>query len=295
MTRFAVRAEVRYDYATPLVSGRTLLRLLPANVIGRQTCLSARLEADPAPCERAEWRDFFGNAVTGMAFRTAAQGTVFRVEAEVERHPTVPAADLSPPLALLPPEIALQADLGPAAPHHFLGPSPRVRADPSLAAFARATVSPPMSALAVLRALGARLHAEMRFDPAATTVETDPVDALAARHGVCQDFSHILIGALRAVGVPAGYVSGYLRTDPPPDGVRLTGADAMHAWVRAWCGPALGWVDYDPTNDCLAGDGHLIVAVGRDYGDAAPVRGVLRSAGAQASLHRVDVVPIVPA
>ncbi|MBK5925850.1 transglutaminase family protein, partial [Rhodobaculum claviforme] len=223
--RYAVTAEFRYDYAAPVVSGRTLLRLAPAGQGSAQRCLVARLDADPPPAERTERRDFFGNAVTGMAFRTAGRSAVFRLSAQVERRAPAPLADLSPPLARLGAEVASVAALGPLAPHHFLGPSPRVRDDPAFARFAHETLAREVSVLAGLRALGARLHAEMRFDPAATTVETDPAHALAARHGVCQDFSHVLIGALRAVGVPAGYVSGYLRTDPPPGGVRLTGAD----------------------------------------------------------------------
>ncbi len=294
--RYALRAEIRYDYGAPSVSGRTALRLVPADLPGLQRCTWSRLTADPAPAEVTERADFFGNTVTEMAFRTASQATVFRLGAEVERLGAAPSLDLSPPLQGLAGQIAAQTGLGPQAPHHFLGPSPRVRADPGFAAFARETVGDAAgggdTVLVAMRTLGARLHAEMRFDVHATTVETDPAEALAARHGVCQDFSHVLIGALRALGVPAGYVSGYLRTDPPPGSPRLTGADAMHAWVMAWCGPQAGWVEYDPTNDTLAGPDHLRVAVGRDYDDAAPVRGVLRSAGAQASLQRVDVVPL---
>ena len=290
--RYAVTAEIRYDYGAPSLSGRTALRLRPADLPGLQHCRQARLTATPAAAEVTERRDFFGNMVTEMAFRTASEVTLFRLTAEVERLGSPPALDLSPPLGHLPHQIAAQTSLGPEAPHHFTGPSPRLRPDPAFAAFARDTVAPDATALGAMRALGARLHAEMRFDAGATTVETDPVEALAARHGVCQDFSHVLVGALRALGVPAGYVSGYLRTDPPPGQPRLTGADAMHAWVRAWCGPQAGWVEYDPTNDTLAGPDHLRVAVGRDYDDAAPVRGVLRSAGGQASLQRVDVIAL---
>jgi transglutaminase-like putative cysteine protease len=103
--------------------------------------------------------------------------------------------------------------------------------------------------------------------------------------------SHIMIGVLRSLGIPAGYVSGFLRTSPPPGRPRLEGADAMHAWVRAWCGPQAGWLDYDPTNDCVAGPNHIEVAQGRDYADVSPVKGMLRVAGAQTSRQSVDVIP----
>jgi transglutaminase-like putative cysteine protease len=141
--------------------------------------------------------------------------------------------------------------------------------------------------------LGEALHEELRFDADATTVDTPVEEAFTARHGVCQDFAHIMIGCLREVGIPAAYVSGFLRTEPPPGCERLEGADAMHAWVRAWCGPTLGWVEYDPTNGVTVANDHIVVAHGRDYSDVAPVRGVLRTAGAQQSAQYVDVIPLI--
>ena len=289
---YDVAAEISYAYDAPAVSGRTLLRLMPASLPGEQRLIAGRLTAEPVPAEREESRDFFGNTVTAFAFRSASHEKVFRLQARVERLAEAPRLDLSPPLARLAEEIAEVASLAPDAPHHFLPPSPRLHPHPAFAAFARETMAPAMTALAAVQAIGARLHAEMRFDAEATTVETDPAEAFAARHGVCQDFSHILIGCLRTLGIPAGYVSGYLRTLPPPGAERLAGADAMHAWVRAWCGVEGGWVEYDPTNDLMVGTDHLRVAVGRDYDDAAPLHGVHRSAGAQQSLQRVDVVPL---
>jgi transglutaminase-like putative cysteine protease len=109
---------------------------------------------------------------------------------------------------------------------------------------------------------------------------------------VCQDFSHVLIMALRSLGIPAGYVSGFLRTIPPPGKERLEGADAMHAWVRVWCGEADGYIELDPTNDIPAGSDHIVVGYGRDYADVAPVIGVLKSYGNQKITQAVDVVPV---
>jgi transglutaminase-like putative cysteine protease len=132
----------------------------------------------------------------------------------------------------------------------------------------------------------------MAFDNAATDVDTAPDRAFAQGRGVCQDFAQIMIAALRALGIPGAYVSGYLRTDPPPGRPRLTGADAMHAWVQAWTGLDSGWIDYDPTNGCFAGDGHIRIGFGRDYGDVAPVAGMLRLGGGQTGGHSVDLVEI---
>ena len=132
----------------------------------------------------------------------------------------------------------------------------------------------------------------MKFDPKATTVDTPATEAFAKRHGVCQDFSHIMIACLRGIGIPAGYVSGFLRTLPPPGKPRLEGADAMHAWVRAWCGPEAGWIEFDPTNDKLAGEDHIVVAYGRDYSDVSPIKGTMRISGGQKSKQAVDVIPL---
>ena len=118
------------------------------------------------------------------------------------------------------------------------------------------------------------------------------IHAFTDGRGVCQDFSHIMIGALRSLSIPAGYVSGLIRTIPPKGRPRLEGADAMHAWVMAWCGAEAGWVELDPTNDVLAGQDHILVARGRDYADVAPVKGIMRIAGAQRGGHSVDVIPL---
>jgi transglutaminase-like putative cysteine protease len=289
---YDITATITYRYDAPAVAGRTLLRLMPRTIEGVQRLIAGRIEAQPAPAERLERDDFFGNRVTELTFRGAADTARFHLVARVERTGTVPELDLSPPLSRLAEELALPATLGPEAPHHFLGPSPRIAPDPAIAAFAQEAAPAGAGTLATLTAVGAAINRTMRFDPRATTVDTDPAAAFAARRGVCQDFSHVLIAALRSLGVPAAYVSGYLRTIPPPGQPRLAGADAMHAWVRAWCGIEIGWVDYDPTNDCLVAGDHVVVAVGRDYDDIAPVRGVLRTAGGQISAQEVDVVPV---
>ncbi|MFN6976951.1 MAG: transglutaminase domain-containing protein, partial [Gemmobacter sp.] len=258
-----------------------------------QRLVAGRIEAQPAPAERVDRDDFFGNRVTELTFRTAADTARFRLVARVERTGAAPELDLSPSLARLAEELDAPSTLGPDAPHHFLGPSARIAPDPAIAAYAQDHAPPGATTLATLTALGGALYRDLRFDASATTVSTDASEAFAARHGVCQDFSHIMIVALRSLGIPAGYVSGYLRTIPPKGGPRLQGADAMHAWVRAWCGVETGWIDFDPTNDCLVAADHIVVGVGRDYDDVPPVRGVLRTAGGQISAQEVDVVPLV--
>jgi transglutaminase-like putative cysteine protease len=136
-----------------------------------------------------------------------------------------------------------------------------------------------------------RLFLEFDFDPVATDVAT-PVEAVwKERRGVCQDFAHVALACLRSLGLPARYVSGYLRTIPPPGQARMQGADASHAWFSVFC-PVNGWVDFDPTNNLLPGDGHVTVAVGRDYSDVSPLCGILTGGGEHTVSVAVDVIPV---
>ena len=289
---YDIGLTIAYDYDRPAVAGRHLLRLLPADIPGAQRRITALLAIRPEPAERRPLVDFFGNSALEVAFRAEHDEILFRVTARVERLPEAPALDISPTLAGLAAEVAGYRGLDPAAPHHFLGPSPRVAPSPETTAYARDQIPPGATALEAVRAIGAALHRDMRFDPDATTVDTPPAEAFARRHGVCQDFAQVMVACLRGVGIPAAYVSGFIRTFPPPGQPRLEGADAMHAWVRAWCGWEAGWIEYDPTNALLAGVDHILVARGRDYGDVAPVKGILRIAGDQTTEHAVDVVPV---
>jgi len=289
---YDIGMTIAYDYARPAVAGRHLLRMLPAALPGSQRCLSAALTVAPEPAERREMIDFFGNRGVEIAFRQVHDEILFRVTARVERLAVAASLDISPDLAGLAREIAASRSLDPAAPHHFLGASPRTAPRREMTAYARKQLGRRQTALEAVRAIGLALHRDLRFDPDATTVDTPPAEAFKRRHGVCQDFAHIMIACLRGVGIPAGYVSGFLRTIPPPGRPRLEGADAMHAWVRAWCGREAGWVEFDPTNAVDVGTDHIVVARGRDYDDVAPVKGVLRIAGAQNSEQAVDVVAV---
>ncbi|MFT3689957.1 transglutaminase family protein [Paenirhodobacter sp.] len=293
---YDIRLVIDYSYAAPSDHTRNLLRLLPFDIEGRQRVIVRHLNVDPAPDERRDMLDFFGNATTAVAWHAPIDSVSLQLAARVElRAPGPQGLDLSPPLEHLPAEIAAQQSLAPGAPHHFLGASPRVMPLPEITAFARDTLTPGMTALQAVEAIGRRLHREMEFDAEATTVDTSPAEAFVKRRGVCQDFTQIMIAALRGIGIPAGYVSGFLRTFPPPGQPRLEGADAMHAWVRAWVGRDIGWVEFDPTNDQQAGLDYVVVAYGRDYSDVAPVRGVMRSAGGHDSRQAVDVIPLDPA
>lgn len=290
--RYDIRLEIGYEYGSPSDHARTMVRLLPSDLPGSQIVTRRLLEVDPLPSEQRESTDFFGNAMTSIAFHQPIDRIELTLIAQAERLPAPSNLDLSPNLNGLAHEISQQRSLRAKSPHHYLGASTRIAEDPDIAAFAREQAAPGMTAMQIVEAIGRALHEEMAFDPGATDVKTPPSVAFANRHGVCQDFSHVMIGCLRALGIPAGYVSGFLRTIPPPGQQRLEGADAMHAWVSAWCGVETGWTEYDPTNACSVGQDHIVVAYGRDYADVAPVKGVLRTSGDQHSHQRVNVVPL---
>jgi transglutaminase-like putative cysteine protease len=162
---------------------------------------------------------------------------------------------------------------------------------PALADWARASAQAHAGVLELALDLMHRVHEEFEYLPQSTSVTTGALEALALRHGVCQDFAHVLIGACRSLGLAARYVSGYLLTRPPPGRPRLVGADASHAWAAVWC-PPHGWIALDPTNDVLVGQDHVTLAWGRDYADVAPLRGVIRGGAGNAPRVGVTVEPI---
>ena len=290
--RYDISLTIDYSYERPSDHARCLLHLLPLNIPGLQQVSASLLTIDPVPLQRWDGFDFFGNMATWVVFPDTLSGYRMTLKTQVNRLPPPAQMDLSASLGSLFRDISAVNSLAPDVPHHFMGPSSRVSLDAAMTTFAQEVTSPEMSVLTVVQTVGKALHDHMEFDDSATDVETSPADAFVARRGVCQDFTHIMIACLRGIGVPAGYVSGFLRTVPPPGQKRLEGADAMHAWVRAWCGAEMGWVEYDPTNAIMAGDGHVTIAYGRDYSDISPVRGILRSSGSHDTEHFVDVIPV---
>lgn len=287
--KFDIRLTIAHNYEAPAANSRHVARVLPRRLEGRQNLTTHLLEIFPEPESRKDGRDFFGNTTTACAHREPHSEMSIRLTCHVDMQPARPWLDLSPEVARLRSICARLTDLGPASPLHFLGPSPRLPPKDAIRDFAFNLFVPTASTTENVIRIGKALYDEMTFDAAATTVDTDVVEAFRLRRGVCQDFTHIMILALQSLGIPAGYVSGYLRTFPPPGGVKLEGVDAMHAWVRAWCGPDQGWIEYDPTNATLVGTDHIVAGYGRDYTDVSPLRGYLRSSGGQTNRQEVDV------
>jgi len=287
--RYRLALSIRYRFDRPTGAARQVLRICPADLPGVQTVESCTVSVRPEPEERRAFTDFFGMRALDLVLPAGLTDLDFTMIAEVTRADPGQVFDLSGPLAGLRADLAAHTGLDAQSPHHFLAPSPRIPLVPDIARFAAAATAGAPTTRAAVEALGGALHRAMRFDAAATEVDTPIATAFAGRHGVCQDFSQIMVAGLRSLGIPAAYVSGFLRTLPPPGRPRLQGADAMHAWVRAWTGARGGWVDYDPTNACFAGVDHVTIGNGRDYSDTAPVTGMLRTDGAQRGSHSVDM------
>jgi len=286
---YSIRLTITHLYNQPAANSRHLIRVLPKTIANRQHLTTHLLQVFPEPDARSETVDFFETTSMACAHTDFHAEMSIRLACHVEVFPPAPWLDLSPDVDQLCREWQASCDLSARSPVHFLGPSPRLQPDPAITGFARDLFDPSQSTAANVIRLGQALHDLMTFDATATHVDTEAPEAFALRRGVCQDFSHIMILALQALGIPAAYVSGYLRTLPPEGGIKLEGVDAMHAWVRAWCGEDHGWIEYDPTNATLIGSDHVVVGYGRDYSDVSPVRGHLRSSGGQKNTQAVDV------
>jgi transglutaminase-like putative cysteine protease len=177
--------------------------------------------------------------------------------------------------------------------YQFRFESPRIRVRPEFARYAQQSFTPKRPLVEGLLDLTSRIHHDFRFDSKVTTVRTPIEEVFRKKRGVCQDFAHIQIACLRSINLPARYVSGYLRTYPPPGQARMVGADASHAWVSAYC-PGIGWIDVDPTNDVIPSTGHVTVAWGRDFGDVSPLHGLILGGGAHILKVGVDLEAIEP-
>ncbi|MET4635665.1 transglutaminase-like putative cysteine protease [Kaistia defluvii] len=289
---YDIRQTTRYTYASPVPFSRQVLRLLPVARKG-QRVVAADLVITPEPTERQDGFDFFGNRITTVAFAFPHEELTLETRARV----AVDAGDkrdseATPSWEQIRRQAVAEADLGPLSPVHFLFASRIIAIDDAIAAYAVASFPAGRPILAAAFDLTCRIKADFAYDPEATDVTTLPADAFAKRAGVCQDFAHVMIAGLRTLGLPAAYVSGFLRTLPPPGQPRLEGADATHAWVAVWCGREAGWIGLDPTNGVVAAEDHVVLALGRDYSDAAPVDGIIVISGDHQLDVEVDVLAI---
>jgi transglutaminase-like putative cysteine protease len=292
------RVTYRIDHGTRyvhdgLASTSQHVACLKPRTLGHQRVVWHDLTIDPAPAAIRERIDYFGNHVTQFAI--LAPYTEMRVlsRSEVELQEPAREVDLttSPAWESVRESLLYRGGAPFQAASEFSYPSPYAAVGAALDAFARRFFEPGCPVLAAAVDLMHAIHDEFTFDPAATSVATPVSEVLANRRGVCQDFAHLFIAALRSLGLPARYVSGYLLTDAPEGQPRLVGADASHAWVAVWC-PVHGWVDLDPTNDVMPSMRHITLAWGRDYGDVSPLHGVVLGGQEHRLKVEVSVYPL---
>jgi transglutaminase-like putative cysteine protease len=291
-TTYRVDHDTKYVYATPVVTSQHVAYLRP-RALPYQHVHRHELRVEPAPANGVKRVDYFGNQVDQFQILRPHSRLLVSSESIVEVLDRAAEDDLTQSSRWedVARSLTMAATAIPVDVPQFAQPSPYVPDSCEMAAFARASFPSGRPLLDGAIDLMHRIHDGFEFDPQATTMTTPLIRVLEERRGVCQDFAHIAVGCLRAIGLAARYVSGYLLTDPPPGQPRLVGADASHAWVGVYC-PQQGWIDLDPTNDVVVGTRHVTIAWGRDYGDVSPLRGVLLG-GAEHTLHvGVSVTPL---
>jgi transglutaminase-like putative cysteine protease len=291
--RYDVRHRTVYRYSQPVSISHHVLHLLPRRH-ERQVLHASSLAIAPDPTVRSDGRDYFGNPVTFLTIQEQHEQLSIELRARVE----VVAPEPREPARTVPWEqtfrqlerSATRDDLDVL---QFAFDSPHTQASADLAGYATESFLPDRPVLEAAIDLTHRIHRDFRYDSTATGVATRVDEVFRLRRGVCQDFAHLQLACLRALALPARYVSGYLLTRAPPGRDKLIGSDASHAWISVWCADA-GWVDLDPTNDAVVRDEHVTLAWGRDYGDISPINGVTFGGGEHVIEVAVDVVPVEP-
>ena len=284
---YNVRHVSTLSYASPVAQAQYNLRLQPWLWPGQQM-RGSDLRIAPLPDLRQSTEGPYCVNTTRIAFKAPFDQLQITSEFTMAVKPP-PVPEDSPATQRVRADAAVERDLSVVSPVPYLFPSRITGIDNEIGQWAECYLQANEGIVAAVTALMAALHGEFTYNSGATTSSTPPEEAFARREGVCQDFAHIMIIALRSHGIPAAYVSGYLRTLPPPGKPKLVGADAMHAWINVWCGHDLGWIGFDPTNNCLARNDHILIGMGRDYADVSPIDGTFIGSAPQQMKSAVDV------
>ncbi|MBJ7537145.1 transglutaminase family protein [Marinomonas transparens] len=289
--RYRVRHITEYSYGAPVSLCYNMAHLLPRDT-RNQRCLNHKIQINPPPVYQNEGQDYFGNQTFYFSIQEAHKKLVIDVTSDFEITP-LDALQWQAKSSLTCGELRAMLNAPNTPDLHmakeYLLDSPQIRRSQALKDYAQATFTDDQPLLSAALAFTHKIFTEFKFDPDTTTVATPLEQVLEQRSGVCQDFAHLAIGCLRSVGIPARYMSGYLETLPPPGQEKLVGADASHAWFAVFV-PELGWVEFDPTNDIMPSDQHIVTAWGRDYADVTPLQGVIfEGGGSQQLAVSVDV------
>lgn len=291
--------ETCYDYAAPVMLAQHMAHLRPNAALAGQLLVSHQLNVMPEPAQATEGEDAFGNPRHFFALQVPHDRLCVHADMTVRTEPPLPLPE-SPAWEAVRAHFAYHAGATFDAAAEFVFTSPFVPNHEAFADYARADFTPGRPLLEACEALMARIHTEFEYRSGSTEINTPALTALEQRHGVCQDFAHIMLGCLRSLGLAARYVSGYLLTQVPEGQARLIGADASHAWVAVYSPSAEGedgvWCDFDPTNNRCGlgrpGEDYVTLALGRDFGDVSPLRGVIQGGGSHTLHVGVTVAPV---
>ncbi len=287
--KYQITHTTKFEYSDAVPVGHNIVHLEPRK-LPYQSCDKFRLSIHPDPVEVTTGDDFFGNPCAYFSIEKPHQRLTIAASSMVDVAQRSDAMPDTPAWENIAGQLRAAREDGEMRNFQFTFASPLIKPFPELAAYARQSFTPGAPVADAAKDLTARINADFTFDPRATTVNTPLKEVFDKRHGVCQDFSHLQIACIRSLGLAARYVSGYLRTIPPPGKPRLVGADASHAWLAVYCGEA-GWLDVDPTNNIPVSTDHVTVAWGRDYSEVCPVQGVIVGGGNHKMQVSVDVAP----
>ncbi|TWU01492.1 transglutaminase family protein [Neorhodopirellula pilleata] len=290
--QYRILHSTSYQYSEPVALCQNQLRMRPRTQ-PHLTCHECQVQIEPQPLSIDTHPDYFGNIVDSFSIEALHRSLIVNVRSRVSVF--APEAENlldAPAWETLVGDVRAGTTPIDWQAREFTFGSTRIQHDPRFADYARQCLLPGVSVTEGVDALTRKIHRDFRYDTTATDVNTSTSHAFELKAGVCQDFAHIQIACLRSIGLPARYVSGYLRTYPPPGKPRLVGCDESHAWISVYAGSQIGWVDFDPTNAVRTGTDHIPICHGRDYDDISPMRGIVLGGGATTLRVSVDVAPV---
>ena len=294
---FQISHTTSYEYSSGVTFCHNIATIKPKDMLG-QTLLEYNLEISPTPTEISDKLDFFGNTVTRFSIQKHHEKLTVTAKSKVERdytlQPNIEDSVSGKKITLVEAIKTLKSNnTDNLEVRQFILESILVaKITPDIKAYAEVSFKPNRPIFAAAFELMQRIFTDFDFDTEVTNVATPIHDVMKQKKGVCQDFAQIAIACVRSIGLPARYVSGYIETLPPPGKEKLVGTDASHAWFSVFI-PTFGWVDFDPTNNQIPKNQHIIVSYGRDYYDVPPLKGVIYSTGKNKMKVAVDIRPAV--
>lgn len=288
--KYKISHRTEYEYAHPVANCYNIGRLMPRDLPG-QHCLRTQVLVDPTPASYREFTDHFGNRACYFDIQHSHRRLAVTSVSEVTRDVTSAAGDPGPGWKQALQILRESRDPELLQIREFMLPSPLIRPSRQISRYVEKFFVAEKPVRDCVIDFGRSIYRNFEYDPEFSDIATPLGDVMTHKRGVCQDFAHVAIAGIRAMGLPAAYVSGYLETVPAPGREKLRGADASHAWFRAYV-PELGWMEFDPTNDTEPGNQHVVLGYGRDYADVAPLRGVIQGGGQHKIKVAVDMEPV---